>query len=372
MHAAVEAFGDPALSAKPIRVMIVDDSAGVRGLVSRWIEEEPGLEVVARHANGRLAVDDAARSAPDIVLLDIEMPVMDGLEALPLLLQARPELRVLIVSTLTRRNAEISFKALALGALDYVPKPDTNREITTSLDFRREVIRKVKLLGRARTQVERKSDGAELGTEPHTGLSPASFRKRPFSLVPPRVVAIGSSEALASMLGVAAPALARVPVVVAQHMPPIFTGILAERLARATGRETKEGVRGERLCPGTIYVAPGNCHMTVVSPDRPILRLGDEPPVHFCRPAVDPLFGSVAATYGPAALAVVLTGMGHDGAAGARDVAAAGGSVIAQDEASSVVWGMPGAAASVGVCAAILPPVEIAETVAKLIAGERP
>ena len=132
--------------------MIVDNSAVVRGLVSRWIDEEPGLEVVSRHANGKLAVDDVARSAPDIVLLDIEMPVMDGLEALPLLLQARPELRVLMVSTLTRRNAEISFKALALGALDYVPKPDSNREITTSLDFRREVIRKIKSLGRVRTR----------------------------------------------------------------------------------------------------------------------------------------------------------------------------------------------------------------------------
>jgi len=123
MHAAVQAPGLPTLPAKPIRVMIVDDSAVVRGLVSGWIEEEPGLEVVARHANGRLAVEDVVRSAPDIVLLDIEMPVMDGLEALPLLLRERPELRVLMVSTLTKRNAEISFKALALGALDYVPKP---------------------------------------------------------------------------------------------------------------------------------------------------------------------------------------------------------------------------------------------------------
>ena len=136
MHAPVPSPELPTLPAKPIRVMIVDDSAVVRGLVSRWIEEEPGLEVVARHANGKLAVEDVAQSAPDIVLLDIEMPVMDGLEALPLLLRALPELRVLMVSTLTRRNAEISFKALALGALDYVPKPDTNREITTSLDFR--------------------------------------------------------------------------------------------------------------------------------------------------------------------------------------------------------------------------------------------
>jgi two-component system, chemotaxis family, protein-glutamate methylesterase/glutaminase len=376
MRAAVEASGEPAPHAKPIRVMVVDDSVVVRGLVSRWIEEEPGLEVVARHANGRLAVDDVARNAVDIVLLDIEMPVMDGLEALPLLLQARPGLRVLMVSTLTRRNAEISFKALALGALDYVPKPDTNREITTSLDFRREVIRKIKLLGRARLPQARSGSEACHDDDLEVRARPPAFHMRPFSLVPPRVVAIGSStggpEVLASMLGVAAPSLDRVPVVVAQHMPPVFTAVLAERLARATGRETKEGVEGEPLRPGTIYVAPGNHHMTVASRERPILRIGNEPPVHFCRPAVDPLFGSVAAAYGPASLAILLTGMGHDGAAGARAIADAGGSVIAQDEASSVVWGMPGAAASVGACAAILPPVEIAETLAKLIAGERP
>jgi two-component system chemotaxis response regulator CheB len=155
-------------------------------------------------------------------------------------------------------------------------------------------------------------------------------------------------------------------------MPPVFTGILAERLARATRRETKEGVHGETLKPGTIYVAPGNHHMTVVGAGQPALRIGSEPPVNFCRPAADPLFASVAATFGPATLGIVLTGMGHDGAAGARAIADGGGSVIAQDEASSVVWGMPGAAASVGACAAVLPPAEIAETVSKLIKGERP
>jgi len=380
MYAPVQAPDLPTLPAKPIRVMIVDDSAVVRGLISRWIEEESGLEVVARHANGRLAVEDVAQSAPDIVLLDIEMPVMDGLEALPLLLSALPELRVLMVSTLTRRNAEISFKALALGALDYIPKPDSNREITTSLDFRREVIRKIKSLGRARTPRAPVSDGAAtvagdaaLG---ETRTRPFAFRQRPFSLLPPRIIAIGSStggpQALASLLGAASRALSRVPVVVAQHMPPVFTAILAERLARATGRETREGVQGEALRPGRIYVAPGNHHMTVVRAAQPVLRIGSEPPVHFCRPAVDPLFASVAATFGPAALGIVLTGMGHDGAAGARAVAEAGGSVIAQDEASSVVWGMPGAAASVGACAAVLPPAEIGATVAKLIKGERP
>jgi two-component system chemotaxis response regulator CheB len=375
MHAPATSPGLATHPAKPIRVMVVDDSAVVRGLVSRWIEEEPGLEVVSRHANGKLAVDDVARSAPDIVLLDIEMPVMDGLEALPLLLEARPELRVLMVSTLTRRNAEISFKALALGALDYVPKPDSNREITTSLDFRREVIRKIKSLGRVRTRRAVLGEGAPVAAAVEAGKRPA-VKQRPFSLVPPRIIAIGSStggpEALAVVLGAASPSLSRVPVLVAQHMPPVFTGILAERLARATGRETKEGVHGEMLKPGTIYVAPGNHHMTVVHAAQPAVRIGSEPPVHFCRPAADPLFASVAAAFGPAALGIVLTGMGHDGAAGARAIADGGGSVIAQDEASSVVWGMPGAAASVGACAAVLPPAEIAETVSKLIKGERP
>jgi two-component system, chemotaxis family, protein-glutamate methylesterase/glutaminase len=379
MHAPAPSPGLATPPAKPIRVMIVDDSAVVRGLVSRWIEEEPGLEVVARHANGRLAVDDVASSAPDIVLLDIEMPVMDGLEALPLLLGARAGLRVLMVSTLTRRNAEISFKALALGALDYVPKPDSNREITTSLDFRREVIRKIKLLGRVPMprpglgdDGKPIADGTALDEAPRRPV----FKHRAFSLVPPRIIAIGSStggpEALAVVLGAASPSLSRVAVVVAQHMPPVFTGILAERLARATGREAKEGLDGETLTPGTIYVAPGNHHMTVAGAAAPALRIGNEPPVNFCRPSADPLFASVAATFGPAALGIVLTGMGHDGAAGARHIADSGGSVIAQDEASSVVWGMPGAAASVGACAAILPPSEIAETVGKLIKGERP
>ena len=372
--AAERAFGEA-----PIRVMIVDDSAVVRGLVSRWIEEEPGMEVVARHPNGKLAVVDVARSAPDLVLLDIEMPVMDGLEALPLLLKARPGVRVLMVSTLTKRNAEISFKALALGALDYLPKPDSNSSLTLSSDFRGEVIRKIRALGPVRSP-RAALDEAEraVGNQirPGAGYAQRAFKQRPFSLVPPRVIAIGSStggpQALASVLGALAPSLSRVPVLIAQHMPPMFTTVLAERLSKAAGREAKEGSDGEPVRPGIIYVAPGGHHMTVLNPTAPALRIGEEPQVHFCRPAVDPLFRSVAATFGPAALGIVLTGMGHDGAAGARNIADAGGSVIAQDEASSVVWGMPGAAASVGACAALLPPAGIAETAAKLLRGERP
>jgi len=274
---------------------------------------------------------------------------------------------VLMVSTLTQRNAEISFKAMARGALDYVPKPETNREITTLPDFRAEVIRKVRALAAAHRPEFPLAERAR---------PPAQFDQRPFSLVPPRVIAIGSStggpQALTSLLEALSPALDRVPVLVAQHMPPMFTAILAERLARDAGRQAKEGADGETLRPGTIYVAPGNRHMTVHGSRPSRLGIADGPPVNFCRPAVDPLFTSVAANFGPAALAIVLTGMGHDGAAGARAIADAGGSVIAQDEVSSAVWGMPGAAAATGACAAILPPAGIAQAAAKLIDGQRP
>jgi two-component system, chemotaxis family, protein-glutamate methylesterase/glutaminase len=377
MYASEIAPSQPVLPERPIRVMVVDDSAVVRGLVSRWIEEEPGIEVVARHPNGKLAVEDVARSAPDVVLLDIEMPVMDGLEALPLLLKARPGMRVLMVSTLTKRNAEISFRALALGAIDYVPKPDSNRAITIQPDFRREVIAKIKVLG----PLSLRRRGADIpassaAADREVGEKRRGFRLRAFSLVPPRVIAIGSStggpQILGSLLGALSPSLSRIAVLVAQHMPPMFTTVLAERLARATGREAREGRDGEALEPGSIYVAPGDHHMTVARADAPRLQIESGPPVNFCRPAVDPLFSSVASTFGPAALGIVLTGMGSDGMAGARSIAEAGGSVIAQDEASSVVWGMPGAAVATGACAAVLPPDEIARTVAKLVKGERP
>ena len=363
------AFDEPRPGDKPIRVMIVDDSAIMRGLLAHWLEKEPGVEVVARHANGKIAAEDVRQSAPDIVLLDIEMPVMDGLEALPLLLKARPETRVLMVSSLTKRNAEISFKALSLGAIDYVPKPDTSLETTLSADFRDEVVRKVRALGRKRPAPGK---GRERAAAPRIIAS----LPRSFSLVPPRAIAIGSStggpQILGRVLETLSASLSRVPVLVAQHMPPMFTTVLAERLARATGREAKEGSDGEVIKPGIIYVAPGGLHMTVVGADAPAIRLGNEPPANFCRPAVDPLFKSVAASFGAAALGIVLTGMGNDGAEGACAIADAGGSVIAQDEESSVVWGMPSAAVFAGACAAVLSPAAIAEAAAKLLRGERP
>ncbi len=372
----------------PIRVMVVDDSVVVRGLLSRWIDENKDLALVASHRNGRAAVDDIERSKPDVVVLDIEMPEMDGLTALPLLLKKKRDLVVIMASTLTRRNAEVSLKALSLGAQDYIPKPETNSGVTTSVDFRRELIEKVIALGR-RTRGRGASPTARVSsTAPaaRTAFAPrkaaaapapvGKFKLRPYSSVKPRILAIGSStggpQALTALFGVIGKAVGDVPVVVTQHMPPTFTVILAEHLMKAAGRPAAEGKDGEPLIAGRIYVAPGGKHMVIEkSGAGAVIRLKDGPPVNFCKPAVDPLFDSVASAYGSSTLATVLTGMGSDGAKGAGVIAAAGGSVIAQDEETSVVWGMPGATANSGVCSDVLPLTEIGPKIARILQGGR-
>jgi two-component system chemotaxis response regulator CheB len=270
----------------------------------------------------------------------------------------------------------VSLKALALGAADYIPKPATNREVTTSLTFRAELIEKIRQLGGRR----RKRPAAEArarGPVPDAFVRPRSeIRLRPYSIVMPRVLLIGAStggpQALTAIFSQAAAALERVPVLITQHMPPTFTTILAEHLARASGRPAREGEDGEPVVAGTIYVAPGGRHMRVARRNnQAVIALDDGAPVNFCKPAVDPLFTSAAQMWGSAALALILTGMGSDGAHGAEVIAAAGGSVIAQDEATSVVWGMPGSAAQAGVCSAVLPLPEIAPKLAQLFGGER-
>jgi two-component system chemotaxis response regulator CheB len=369
MSLPIQQIVPPVVPLPAIRVMIVDDAVVVRGLVSRWIGAEPDMLVAGTCANGREAVDSLTRVEPDVVVLDVEMPELDGLGALPQLLAKRPNLVVVMASTVTRRNAEISLRALALGASDYVPKPETNREITTSQDFRRELIEKIRSLGRRR--LRRPARPGEAGAE----AARAPIRLRPFSKLPPKALFIGCStggpQALQLVARALSPALAKLPVLIAQHMPPTFTTILAEHLERETARPAHEGVDGEPLAPGTIYVAPGGRHMRVEQRGAgPSIVLDDSAPVHFCRPAVDPLFASAAATIGGNALALVLTGMGSDGAAGAAAIAKAGGSVIAQDEASSVVWGMPGAAAHTGACSAVLPLEEIGPRVIRLMQGD--
>ncbi|WP_209001879.1 protein-glutamate methylesterase/protein-glutamine glutaminase [Stappia albiluteola] len=399
MIMASEAKAVPLSSATDkIRVMVVDDSVVIRGLLGRWVESDPALSLVASHRNGKLAVDDIERSNPDVVVLDIEMPEMDGLTALPLMLRKKRDLVVLMASTLTRRNAEVSLRALSLGAQDYIPKPETSSEVTTSLDFRRELIDKVKALGarhrgtrgpaggarpmRAETGAGRTAVADALGrpvqpAAPRVGAygKPAALlTTKPYSAVRPRVLAIGSStggpQALQQLMREIGTAIRQVPVVVTQHMPPTFTAILAEHLGKAALRPSKEAENGEILQPGNIYVAPGGRHLVVDKEGgQAIARLTDDAPVNFCKPAVDPLFDSVAKVFGSATLAVVLTGMGHDGAAGVKTISAGGGSIIAQDEATSVVWGMPGAAAQTGLCSDILPLAEIGPKIARILSG---
>jgi two-component system chemotaxis response regulator CheB len=372
----------------PLRVMIVDDAVVVRGLVSRWVEEE-GFQVVASLRTGRDAVNQIERANPDVVVLDVEMPELDGISALPLLLEKKRDLVVIMASTVTRRNAEISLRALALGAADYVPKPETNRGVTTSLEFRRELIEKIRHLGGRRRGHALPAARAPAGV-PVSPVRPVGaaveralaghpalpIKLRPFSLIMPRVLLIGSStggpQALNAIVSRIGPVVDCVPVLITQHMPPMFTTILAEHLARSAERPAREAAGGETIHPGTIYVAPGGRHMRVAQHNGvAAIALDDGPLVNFCRPAVDPLFASAAQVYGCAALAVVLTGMGTDGTHGAGDIAAAGGSVIAQDEATSVVWGMPGSAAHAGVCSAVLPLDEIAPKLLRVFAGER-
>jgi two-component system chemotaxis response regulator CheB len=379
----------PATAQDPLRVMIVDDAVVVRGLVSRWIDEEPGLKTVASLRNGREAVDQLTRHNPDVVLLDIDMPDLDGLEALPLLLEKKRDLVVIMSSTLTRRNAEVSLKALALGAADYIPKPATNREVTTSATFRRELIEKVRQLGLrkkrdAANALARRPIGAP-AARPKIGLvdsrvltvgHSSDFTLRPFALAPPRVLLIGAStggpQALTSLVTHFRPVIERAPVLITQHMPPTFTTILAEHLARAANCPAREAEDGETIAPGRIYLAPGGRHMTIVKRDRrAVIALDDGPLINFCRPALDPMFSSAAQAWGAGLLALVLTGMGTDGTTGAQDVVAAGGSVIAQDEATSVVWGMPGSAANAGVCSAVLPLDEIGPKVVRLFRGDK-
>lgn len=357
-----------AAARKRLRVMIVDDAAVVRGLFARWVTAEPDLDVIALLRTGRDAVDEIERADPDVVVLDVEMPELDGISALPLLLAKKRDLVVIMASTVTRRNAEISLKALALGAADYIPKPSSPRDANTSDNFRRELIDKIRTLG----QRARRPQGAALSARPARVQPPIVLR--PMPLTPPRVLLIGSStggpQALDAVLGQCSGLIARAPVLVTQHMPPTFTAILAEHLTRSVKMPVREAVDGEPALAGVVYIAPGGRHMRVVSRDGvPVFAIDDGPPVNFCKPSVDPLFASAAAVWGGKVLALVLTGMGADGLAGARKIVAAGGHVIAQDEASSVVWGMPGQVAHAGLCSAVLPLREIAPRLTRLFVG---
>jgi two-component system, chemotaxis family, protein-glutamate methylesterase/glutaminase len=365
--------------------MVVDDSVVIRGLISRWVSSEPDMVVTASLRTGLDAVNQIERINPDVAVLDIEMPELDGISALPLLLAKKRNLVIIMASTLTRRNAEISFKALSLGASDYIPKPETTREPAAAEIFRHDLIQKIRHLG---AKVRRATPAApcppharalERSREPSLRPSPvhvAPLARRAFSTQAPRALVIGSStggpQALMTLVTELGPVIDRFPVLITQHMPPTFTTILAEHLARSSRRPAREAVDGEIVKAGQIYLAPGGLHMRVARHGADIvIALDNGPPINFCKPAVDPLFSSAIDVWQGGVLALVLTGMGSDGMRGGKEIVAAGGSVIAQDEASSVVWGMPGAAANAGICAAILPLNQIAPKLVRVFSGDR-
>jgi two-component system chemotaxis response regulator CheB len=342
-----------------IGVLIVDDSVVIRRLVSDVLAADPDIEVLGTASNGKIALDKLDQLSPDVVTMDIEMPVMDGLQTLRELRKVRPRLPVVMFSTLTERGGTATLEALSLGASDYVTKPANVGSVPQAMEsVRTQLIPKIKALCWRPTAT---------ATAP-VARTAARTTARPASRVD--VVAIGSStggpEALQKVLP-QLPAGFPVPVLVVQHMPPLFTRLLADRLNKQCAVEVAEATDGAVLRPGLVLIAPGERHLTVVRRrDEVCVRLTDDPPENFCRPAVDPLFRSVSDVYGGNVLAVVLTGMGQDGRRGAEAVRSRSGHVYAQDAATSVVWGMPGAVTEAGLADRVLP---IGDVARDIIAG---
>jgi two-component system chemotaxis response regulator CheB len=395
-----------------ISVLVVDDSVVIRRLVTDALAEDPEIRVVGTAPNGRVALAKIEQLNPDLVTLDIEMPVLDGLSTLRELRPRYPLLPVIMFSTLTAAGASATLDALSAGASDYVTKPSNVGSFEESKrSVREQIIPRIHALcergarrprrysapsprdGRPDGRPDGGSDGRRatggfafppalpgLADVPRSGKAPArvaggSAAPRPARTEQIDVLAIGCStggpDALSKVLQ-AIPANLPVPVVVVQHMPPVFTKMFAERLNRTCALEVLEAAGEEQVRPGTVYIAPGDHHLEVVrSGISVVTKLNSGPPENFCRPAVDVLFRSVAKVYGGKVLATVLTGMGQDGKRGAEVLRAGGAEIVAQDEATSVVWGMPGAVALAGLADAVLPLPEMAGHLVSRITGSR-
>jgi two-component system, chemotaxis family, protein-glutamate methylesterase/glutaminase len=347
------------------RILIVDDSAVMRSLLRSVISSDPALELVGAAADGESALGMLESLRPDLALLDVEMPVMDGVLTLRELRERHLRIPVIMCSSLTQRGAAVTIEALAAGASDYVTKPSgqANPAAATQV-LSQDLLPKIHALAG-------KQQSRQTPTTRQTAIPPTSHPYGPST--PPAVVVIGVSTGGPAALDVVLPQLpARfpLPVLIVQHMPELFTQMLAERLARTCPLRIVEAAEGSPVGAGTVYIARGNWHMEVCVaglPGQPhILHLNQAAPENHCRPAVDVLFRSAAAVYGGAALGVVLTGMGSDGLAGARLIHARGGTILAQDEASSAVWGMPGAVARAGLAHRVLPLQSVAAEILRL------
>jgi two-component system, chemotaxis family, protein-glutamate methylesterase/glutaminase len=345
-----------------IRVLVVDDAVVVRKLLTSVLAEDAQIEIAGTAPDGRIALEKIRQLNPDVVILDIEMPVMDGLETLSALRKTHPSLPVIMFSTLTERGAAMTLEALSRGATDYVTKPGQSGGLEDSVAYiRREVLPKIRALCGVRA-------GA---IEP--GVRQA--RRSAGRAAPVEVVVVGVSTGGPNALSQLVPALGAelgVPILIVQHMPAMFTRLLAQRLSALGPLRVEEGFDGAPLEPGRAYVAPGGRHMKVRREgSRRVVQLSDAPEENSCRPSVDVLLRSVASLCGANALAVILTGMGEDGLRGCELIAEAGGSAIAQDKASSVVWGMPGAIVRAGLADEVLPLGEIGAAIARKVAASK-
>ncbi|MHB1310931.1 MAG: protein-glutamate methylesterase/protein-glutamine glutaminase [Gemmatimonadaceae bacterium] len=365
-----------------IRVLVVDDAVVVRKIVTDALASDPDIEVVGSAANGRIALAKVVQVNPDVVTMDIEMPEMNGLEALRELRKTHPVLPIIMFSTLTERGGSATLEALALGATDYVTKPANVGSVAVAQQrIRDELIPKIKALcGRRVGLVPSKlvAMGTLATVASARAVRVARSVVRPGAALDQRIdiVAIGVSTGGPNALAVILPKLPKdfpVPIVIVQHMPPVFTRLLADRLRVSSQLDVREGMVGGLVEPGKVWIAPGDRHMLVrQGRDGVSLVLTQNPPENSCRPAVDPLFRSVAEVYGARALGVILTGMGQDGLRGSELLTDTGATVIAQDQATSVVWGMPGFVANAGLAERLLPLGEIAgELVRRAMKGRR-
>jgi two-component system chemotaxis response regulator CheB len=356
-----------------IRILVVDDSVVIRRLVSDVLSQDSDLHVVGTAPNGRIALDKITQVNPDIVTLDVEMPEMDGLQALAVMRKSHPRLPVIMFSTLTERGASVTLDALSLGASDYVTKPSNVGSTTAGMArVRDELIPRIKALCWRNGVREAKAPApmrTAIGTTPVPTAATRVNRRVDIVAIG---VSTGGPNALAELMP-ALPADFPVPMVIVQHMPPIFTRLLAERLSANSSIEVKEAVAGGEIKPGRAWVAPGNYHMLIEkSAENYRIKLNQEPPENSCRPAVDVLFRSVVESHGAGTLAVVLTGMGQDGFRGCERIHEVGGQILVQDEASSVVWGMPGYVAKAGFADQVLPLNQLAAEIVRRVWERRP
>jgi two-component system, chemotaxis family, protein-glutamate methylesterase/glutaminase len=364
----------PQLNMKPLRILVVDDSVVIRKLLSDTLSKEARFEVVGTAGDGRIALAKISQLHPDLVTLDIEMPVMNGLETLAEIRKTDHRIPIIMFSTLTERGAVATLEALSLGASDYATKPSNTGSPAVAIEqIRAELIPKIKALCAAQFGRDTNFSVAASKTVNAPATHLAAHLRKPGRRI--EIVAIGTSTGGPNALARVIPLVPKsfpVPIVVVQHMPAVFTRSLAERLANSSEIRVEEGQAGAVLEPGKAWIAPGNYHMTVSkTANERRLRLNQDAPEHSCRPAVDVLFRSVAEAYGGGVLGVVMTGMGSDGVLGAQRIHAAGGEVIVQDEATSVVWGMPGLVQAAGEADGVFPLGELAGEIVRRVAQSR-